>query len=110
MSTWAAILAGGVGTRFWPLSTPERPKQLLPLTGDRPLLAQTVSRLRGLVPPERMWIITNRSLVEPIAEQLPQLDRRRIVMMCAWASAARLISARFSAAARSERRCRTSYG
>src|SRR3989475_3633198 len=44
----AAILAGGSGTRFWPLSTPEQPKQLLPLTGDRPLLAQTVARLRGL--------------------------------------------------------------
>ena len=53
MSTWAAILAGGSGTRFWPLSTSERPKQLLPLVGDRPLLAQAVARLRGLVPPER---------------------------------------------------------
>ena len=57
MSIWAAILAGGSGTRFWPLSTPERPKQFLPLTGDRPLLAQAVARLRGLVPPERVLII-----------------------------------------------------
>ena len=45
MSVWAAILAGGSGTRFWPLSTPERPKQLLPLAGDRPLLVQAVERL-----------------------------------------------------------------
>jgi mannose-1-phosphate guanylyltransferase len=51
VSTWAAILAGGSGTRFWPLSTPERPKQLLTLAGDRPLLAQAVDRLRGLIQP-----------------------------------------------------------
>src|SRR5205823_11038855 len=40
VSVWAAILAGGSGTRFWPLSTPQRPKQFLPLAGDRPLLVQ----------------------------------------------------------------------
>ena len=50
MTPWAVILAGGSGTRFWPLSTPERPKQLLPLAGERPLLAQAVTRLAGLVP------------------------------------------------------------
>src|SRR5207248_696811 len=44
VSVWAAILAGGAGTRFWPLSTAERPKQLLPLAGDRPLLQQAVER------------------------------------------------------------------
>ena len=63
MSVWAAILAGGAGTRFWPLSTPERPKQLLPLAGDRPLLAQAVERLDGLVPPERILILTGPFLV-----------------------------------------------
>ena len=47
MSVWAAILAGGAGTRFWPLSTPERPKQLLPLAGDRPLLLQAVGGSTG---------------------------------------------------------------
>src|SRR2546427_4952137 len=44
VSVWAVILAGGSGTRFWPLSTPERPKQLLPLAGARPLLTQAVER------------------------------------------------------------------
>src|SRR5207249_3508662 len=58
VSVWAAILAGGSGTRFWPLSTPERPKQLLPLAGDRPLLAQAVARLRGLVPREHDVLVT----------------------------------------------------
>src|SRR5437660_5174501 len=75
----AVIMAGGSGTRFWPLSRTARPKQLLDLTGGRTMIQATVDRLAGLVPPERTWVITNRSLVEPIAEQLPQLDRRRIV-------------------------------
>ena len=50
-SLWAVVLAGGIGSRFWPLSSPERPKQLLSLVGDRPLIADTVSRLAPLVPP-----------------------------------------------------------
>ncbi|HEY3219290.1 MAG TPA: sugar phosphate nucleotidyltransferase [Gemmatimonadales bacterium] len=78
MSTWAAILAGGSGTRFWPLSTPERPKQLLPLTGDRPLLAQSVARLRGLVPPERILILTGPSLVERVAATVPEVPHANI--------------------------------
>ena len=78
MSTWAAILAGGSGTRFWPLSTPERPKQLLPLTGDRPLLAQAVSRLRGLVPPERILVLTGPLLVEQVAATVPEVPETNI--------------------------------
>ncbi len=79
MSTWAAILAGGSGSRFWPLSTPERPKQLLPLAGDRPLLVQAVDRLRGLVPPERVLILTGPFLVDQVAAVLPQVPRDQIL-------------------------------
>src|SRR2546430_4860853 len=75
----AVIMAGGTGTRFWPLSRAARPKQLLDLTGGRTMIQATVNRLGNIAPAERTWIITNRSLVQPIAEQLPQLDRRRIV-------------------------------
>jgi mannose-1-phosphate guanylyltransferase len=78
MSTWAAILAGGSGTRFWPLSTAERPKQLLPLTGDRPLLAQAVARLHGLVPPERILILTGPALVERVAATVPEVPEANI--------------------------------
>lgn len=78
MSIWAAILAGGSGTRFWPLSTPERPKQLLPLTGDRPLLAQAVARLRGLVPPEHVLILTGPSLVAGVAATVPEIPEANI--------------------------------
>ena len=79
MSLWAAILAGGSGTRFWPLSTADRPKQLLPLAGDRPLLAQAVERLRGLVDPERVVIVTGPYLVDRVAAVLPQVPRRQIL-------------------------------
>src|SRR2546426_492031 len=78
MSVWAAILAGGAGTRFWPLSTPERPKQLLPLAGDRPLLVQAVERLDGLVPPERILILTGPFLVDQVARVVPQIPRAQI--------------------------------
>ncbi len=80
MSTWAAILAGGSGTRFWPLSTPERPKQLLPLIGDRPLLAQAVGRLQGLVPPERILILTSAALVQPVAATVPEVPAANIFL------------------------------
>ena len=78
MSTWAAILAGGSGTRFWPLSTSERPKQLLPLVGDRPLLAQAVARLKGLVPPERTLILTGPFLVDRVAATVPEIPRANV--------------------------------
>ena len=69
----AIIMAGGAGTRFWPASRADRPKQLLKLVGDRTMIQSTIDRLGDLVPPERVLIVTNRSLVEPIAEQLPDL-------------------------------------
>jgi len=75
----AVIMAGGTGTRFWPLSRAKQPKQLLDLTGGRTMLQATVDRLGELAPAERTWIITNRSLVEPIVEQLPRLSRQRII-------------------------------
>ena len=78
MSTWAAILAGGSGTRFWPLSTAERPKQFLPLTGDRPLLAHAVSRLQGLVPSERIIILTGPFLVDRVAATVPEIPAANI--------------------------------
>ena len=78
MSIWAAILAGGSGTRFWPLSTPERPKQLLALTGDHPLLAQAVTRLHGLIPPERILVLTGPALVHSVAATVPAVPKQNI--------------------------------
>ncbi len=60
------ILAGGVGSRFWPVSTPAHPKQLLPLGSEQPLIRDTVERLDGLVTFERVRVLTGAHLVEPI--------------------------------------------
>ncbi len=59
-STYAVILAGGSGRRFWPLSRDHRPKQLLKLFGEETLLEQALARLDGLVPPENILVLTNR--------------------------------------------------
>jgi mannose-1-phosphate guanylyltransferase len=66
----AIIMAGGKGERFWPLSTERRPKQLLALAGGKPLIVQAVDRLAGLVPLERILIVTNQARVEPIRNLL----------------------------------------
>jgi mannose-1-phosphate guanylyltransferase len=79
MSRWAVVLAGGVGSRFWPLSTPSRPKQLLPLVTSEPLLADAVNRLHPLVAPERVLILTNELLVPAVAELLPNVPRENLV-------------------------------
>jgi mannose-1-phosphate guanylyltransferase len=67
---WAVILAGGSGTRFWPLSTPARPKQLLPLAGPLSTAEAAVARLRGLIPPEQILLVTGRHLAGPLGRQL----------------------------------------
>jgi mannose-1-phosphate guanylyltransferase len=72
-------MAGGSGTRFWPLSRNARPKQLLDLAGGGTMIQATVERLGDLVPADQVWVLTNRSLVAPIAEQLPGIVRDRIV-------------------------------
>jgi mannose-1-phosphate guanylyltransferase len=79
MSRWAVVLAGGIGSRFWPLSTPSRPKQLLPLVTSRPLLADTVARLRPIVSPDRTLILTNDTLVPSIAELLPDIPSANLI-------------------------------
>lgn len=79
MCRWAVVLAGGVGSRFWPISTPARPKQLLPLATDDPLLVDALTRLAPLVPPERTLILTNAQLVEPIAALAPDIPRENLI-------------------------------
>lgn len=69
---YAVIMAGGKGERFWPLSTAQRPKQMLALTGGKPLIIQAVERLEGIVKPERILIVTNQALVRPIRDLLGQ--------------------------------------
>ncbi len=66
IALWAVIFAGGIGSRFWPLSTPARPKPLLALVSDRTLIEDTVGRLQPAVPPERVLILTSRDIAPAI--------------------------------------------
>lgn len=79
MSRWAVVLAGGVGSRFWPLSTERRPKQLLPLVSDRPLLVEQLERLAPIADAAHTLVLTNAALVEPIAQAVPQIPRGNIL-------------------------------
>ncbi len=76
---YPVILAGGRGTRFWPLSRRKRAKQMLALDGDRTMIQQTVDRLLALADPKRFWIVTNDDLRDGIAKQLPKLPKKQIV-------------------------------
>jgi mannose-1-phosphate guanylyltransferase len=75
----AIIMAGGSGTRFWPRSRRDRPKQLLCLAGESTMLQQTVARVEHLVPPERVYIITGADQAEATRAQLPELPARNVV-------------------------------
>ena len=75
----AVIMAGGSGTRFWPKSRRNRPKQLLKLHGDASMLQQTVTRVAPLVAPDRTWIITGADQAAAVRSQLPELPTANVV-------------------------------
>ena len=79
MTRWAVILAGGVGSRFWPLSTPDRPKQLLPLVTEEPMLAATLRRLRPIASPDRTLVLTNASLVGAVRTLAPEIPAANVI-------------------------------
>ena len=79
MNRWGVVLAGGTGSRFWPLSTPSRPKQLLALIDGRPLVVNTVERFAPIVDVERILILTSESLVAPIRALLPALPSENVI-------------------------------
>src|SRR4029079_3862224 len=76
---YPVLLAGGRGTRFWPLSRKKRAKQLLALDGKQTMIQQTVARLLPLASPRKFWIITNEDLRPAIAKQLPRLPKNQLV-------------------------------
>ncbi len=76
---YVVIMAGGRGERFWPQSRLKKPKHLLPIVGDSPMLAQTVERLSGLVPPERVFVITHVEQRDAVLESCPNLLPERVI-------------------------------
>ncbi len=79
MTRYVAILSGGLGERFWPASTPERPKQLLPLLGPRSMLRETVDRVARDFPPELLLIVTSRGLVPAVSRACPELPPANVI-------------------------------
>src|SRR4051812_33881799 len=73
------ILAGGRGTRFWPRSRKRTAKQVLNVVGERSLIQSTVDRLSPIIPPERLWVLTNDHLRDTIIKQLPGVPRNQIL-------------------------------
>ena len=76
---YASILAGGSGTRLWPLSGKDHPKQFLPLPGPRTMLQETVARIAPLVPPENLYVVTFEAYAASVAAQAPALDPAQII-------------------------------
>lgn len=78
-SFYPVILAGGRGTRFWPMSRKKRAKQLLALDGKQTMIQQTVARLLPLAPGKQFWVITNDDLRSAILKQLPKLPKAQVL-------------------------------
>src|SRR5579885_2033201 len=76
---YGLILAGGRGTRFWPRSRKRHAKQVLSVTGERSLIQATVDRLAPLIPPERIWVLTNDFVRDEIVRQLPEVPASQII-------------------------------
>ena len=80
-NNYCIIMAGGVGSRFWPVSTNEKPKQFLDFFGTgRSLLRMTYERLDGIVPASNVFIVTNKIYKETILEQLPELEENQVLL------------------------------
>jgi mannose-1-phosphate guanylyltransferase len=93
---WGVILAGGIGSRFWPASTPSRPKQLLALASEQPLVRDTVDRITPLIPLDRLRILAGEHLAAPMRAAVPELTAEHFYLepraagtapVLAWAAA-----------------------
>ncbi|HVT38758.1 MAG TPA: sugar phosphate nucleotidyltransferase [Gemmatimonadaceae bacterium] len=76
---WPVILAGGIGSRFWPMSTPQRPKQFLPLLSPQPMLRDTLDRLLPLAPGARTLVLTSASLADSVRSIVPEVPPDNII-------------------------------
>lgn len=80
MQNHIVIMAGGIGSRFWPMSTPEYPKQFIDVMGvGKSLIQLTVERFKGICPKENFWVVTSERYVDIVKEQLPQIPAQHIL-------------------------------
>ncbi|MBT8401585.1 MAG: NTP transferase domain-containing protein [Rhodothermia bacterium] len=79
MNLYAVIMAGGIGSRFWPESRRARPKQFLRVLGEDTLIQKTVNRLESLIPPDRCFVVTHADYVDQTREQLPNIPKDNIL-------------------------------
>lgn len=79
MKIYAVIMAGGIGSRFWPRSKVKTPKQLLKIFGVKTMIQETVGRLKGIIENEDIYIITNKIQKEEIVKQLPEIPNENII-------------------------------
>ncbi len=77
---YAVIMAGGGGTRFWPWSREDQPKQVLPILSSRTMIQETVERIQPLVPREKILIVTSRSQSRMLHREVPQIPRRNLLL------------------------------
>lgn len=75
---YALILAGGKGTRLYPLSRSKNPKQFLKVINDKSFLRNTVDRIKPLVSKENIYVVTNKEYIEKVYEELPDIDKKNI--------------------------------
>ena len=75
---YAIIMAGGRGSRFWPRSRKKYSKQVLNIVGNNTMIQDTVYRLRGLIPPDRIYVYTNQLLRDVIIEQVPEIPQNQV--------------------------------
>ena len=80
MANHVVIMAGGIGSRFWPLSTPEFPKQFIDILGcGRSLIQLTVDRFKGICPEQNFWVVTNKAYVDIVKQQIPGIPAEHIL-------------------------------
>ena len=80
MDNHIVIMAGGVGSRFWPMSTPESPKQFIDVMGcGKSLIQMTSERFQGICPQQNMWVVTSEKYVEIVRKQLPEIPESNIL-------------------------------
>ena len=74
MDTHVVIMAGGIGSRFWPMSTPQMPKQFVDVMGvGKTMIQMTVDRLASLCPMKNFWVVTSERYVDIVRKQLPEI-------------------------------------